>query len=229
MARFPDTPGHSTTAPIPTDGARSVSQRRRAGRRELVLRALKDATEPLGISTLAEQLQVHPNTVRFHLEALTGTGQVEQVPTTPTGPGRPAALFTAVPGMDPAGPTRYQVLARILAQDIATDADPRARAIAAGRRWGAQHKVARQDDEVTGLMHLLEDLDFDPESRPGTPEQVGLRHCPFLDLVPEYSTVICSLHLGLMQGAMQDSPTEVTDLVPFAQPDLCVAHVRQRP
>lgn len=227
-----------------TQPAQRATQRARParpGRRAQVLRALKSAEEPLSIAGIAEQLGVHPNTVRFHLEALSRTGQVEQVVGKPTGPGRPAALFRAVPGMDPSGPTQYRVLARILAQDIAAGPDPRARAIAAGRRWGAAHAeelggpVTSDEETVVGappgterLMHLMEEMDFDPGLQPGQPGSVGLRHCPFLDLVAEFPTVVCSLHLGLMQGAMGEwrSGTEVTDLVPFAQPDLCVAHLR---
>lgn len=166
---------------------------------------------------------------------------MEQVAGKPTGPGRPAALFRAVPGMDPSGPTQYRILARILAQDIAAGPDPRSRAIEAGRRWGAAHAEelggpAASDEEpgagaapgTERLMHLMEEMDFDPGLQPGQPGSVGLRHCPFLDLVAEFPTVVCSLHLGLMQGAMGEwkSGTEVTELVPFAQPDLCVAHLR---
>lgn len=80
-------------------------------------------------------------------------------------------------------------------------------------------------------MEVLEELDFDPEFAPAKyPGAVGLRHCPFLDLVSEYPGVICAIHLGLVQGAMQawDTRTEVADLVPFAQPDLCVVQLQQR-
>lgn len=229
---------------------------RKPGRREQVLRALKQSGGPADIATLAERLGVHANTVRFHLEALCRTGRVERVAATPTGPGRPAALYRAVPGMDPAGPTQYRTLARILAEDIADGPQPRARAIAAGRRWGAVHaeemrsSAPTSDRDMTSgsretaddgdgtalpahvpeLMELLEDLDFDPEFGPAEhPGAVGLRHCPFLDLVAEYPGVICAIHLGLMQGALQawDSRTEVDDLVPFARLDLCVAQLQQ--
>ena len=38
---------------------------------------------------------------------------------------------------------------------------------------------------------------------------------------------MCSVHLGLMQGAMQtwESPLTVDRLEPFVPPDLCVAHL----
>jgi predicted ArsR family transcriptional regulator len=56
---------------------------------------------------------------------------------------------------------------------------------------------------------------------------VGLRHCPFLELAEVRAQVVCPIHLGLMQGAMAawDAPVTVDRLVPFAEPDLCVAHL----
>jgi predicted ArsR family transcriptional regulator len=57
-----------------------------------------------------------------------------------------------------------------------------------------------------------------------------LRHCPFLDLTSTASRIVCPVHLGLMQGAMEqlDPTMSVRNLQPFAEPDLCVAHLVQR-
>ena len=49
-------------------------------RREEVLEVLRSAVGPLGIAEIAERLGVHPNTVRFHLNALTRAGRVERLP-----------------------------------------------------------------------------------------------------------------------------------------------------
>ena len=82
-----------------------------SGRRGEVLRALREATGTLSVAEVARQLEIHPNTVRFHLDHLVGRRLVEQVPTAPRGPGRPPSRFRAVPRMDPGGPRGYQVLA----------------------------------------------------------------------------------------------------------------------
>jgi len=54
-----------------------------------------------------------------------------------------------------------------------------------------------------------------------------LRHCPFLELVESGAGIVCSLHLGLMQGAMAAlcTPVTVERLDPFVEPDLCLAHL----
>jgi predicted ArsR family transcriptional regulator len=85
------------------------------------------------------------------------------------------------------------------------------------------------DDEAIGrLVGLMDDLGFAAEARTvGGERQIGLRHCPFLDLVQDRAQVICSMHLGLMQGAMgmMDTSVTVQRLVPFAEPDLCLVHL----
>jgi predicted ArsR family transcriptional regulator len=48
-------------------------------RRFDVLRALKAAPDPMSITAIADELGVHPNTVRFHLDTLLDNGLVEQV------------------------------------------------------------------------------------------------------------------------------------------------------
>lgn len=211
---------------------------RRPGRRQDVLRALQAAPAPLSIAELARQLAVHPNTVRFHLDTLLASGQAESSPPQHRGPGRPPLLFRAARRMDPGGPRRYRMLAEILVGSLATDPDPSARAVTAGRAWGRQLATQpdRGDDSnpagieepVSRLVSLLGELNFAPDLLPADDEvRVGLRHCPFLELAESRTQVVCPIHLGLMQGAMAawEAPVTVDRLEAFAEPDLCVAHL----
>ncbi|MDT5207157.1 MAG: hypothetical protein QOD34_3793, partial [Mycobacterium sp.] len=59
------------------------------GRRHDVLRMLKEAPSPVTIATIAKALELHPNTVRFHLGSLARVGRVERVASKRQGPGRP--------------------------------------------------------------------------------------------------------------------------------------------
>lgn len=56
---------------------------------------------------------------------------------------------------------------------------------------------------------------------------LGLRSCPFLELATDRPAVVCPVHLGLMQGALEGWGADVTvpRLDPFVQPDLCLAHL----
>lgn len=208
-----------------------------AERREEVLDALRTSDSPMSIVDLAGQLSLHPNTVRFHLRALIDSGRVEQVESTHTSPGRPPLMFRAHRGMDPAGPRNYQLLAETLATSIGADHQSTERAIEAGRTWGQRlagaspaARAVNDDDQATDrLIGILDDLGFSPRRQSSAGEvQIGLKHCPFLDLVPNHASVICPVHLGLMQGAMENmgAGTTVHRLEPFAEPDLCVAHLR---
>ncbi|MEV7502177.1 helix-turn-helix domain-containing protein [Streptomyces sp. NPDC093018] len=211
-------------------------------RRRAVLDVLRAAPAPLGVTETAERLGVHPNTVRFHLDALVAEGLVERRAEASTGPGRPRTVYTVRPGMDRGGVRGYLLLARMLLSRW-TSADPaeaREQAGETGREWGRflvdplpPFERPTAERSVTRLLALLTDLGFEPELVPGaaadenTPERIRLRHCPFLELAEEHGELICPLHLGLIQGALDrlDAPLTATRLEPFAEPDSCHAHL----
>jgi predicted ArsR family transcriptional regulator len=189
----------------------------------------------MSILAIADALGVHANTVRFHLDSLVADGQVEQVEHGRKGPGRPPLMFAAVRQMDRGGTRHYRVLAEILAAALASERNPRAKAVAAGRAWGRQvdphsppKRVASADEAIDRLVEMLDDLGFAPERRTAKgKQQVGLRHCPFLELAETRGSVVCPIHLGLMQGALETwaAPVSVERLDAFVEPDLCLAHV----
>jgi predicted ArsR family transcriptional regulator len=190
----------------------------------------------MSILDISRQMHVHPNTVRFHLQALVDSGRVEQVEPTSNSQGRPPFMFQAHRGMDPAGPRNYQLLASALAARLSADNQSTDKAIEAGQAWGHELTAitstaqdVKGDDKATDqLIGVLEDLGFSPQRpTPADDSQIRLKHCPFLDLVPQHADVICPMHLGLMQGVMaaMEARTTVVRLEPFAEPDLCLAHL----
>lgn len=203
-------------------------------RRQAVHEALRASDNPLGITELAERLEIHPNTVRFHLDALVAQGLVDRRLEEPSGRGRPRTVYTPHPGMDRGGQRQYQLLAKILLGQLSTSPDAGAAAEAAGRSWGGylvehvppshQPGVAEATQRLTAMMT---DLGFAPEPDSDTAERIRLRHCPFLELAEEYSSTLCPLHLGLMQGALTEirAPITATSLEPFAEPDACIVHL----
>lgn len=200
------------------------------GRRRAVLQFLRSSPTPLSIVTIAAALDVHPNTVRFHLDSLVGDGVVEQVEPRRRGPGRPPLMFRAVRQMDRGGTRHYQLLAEILTIGLAAEEDSTAKAIAAGRLWGQRLESpgagAGADESIEHLVGVLDGLGFEPESR-ADKLQIGLRHCPFLELAENEAKVVCPIHLGLMRGALESwaAPVTVERLEAFVEPDLCLAHM----
>lgn len=197
-----------------------------------VLAELRAAAGPLRIAEVAERLGVHPNTVRFHLSGLIERGQVERVEASPTGPGRPAQLFRAVPGMDPSGPRHYRLLAEVLLADLAAQPHAAAWAADAGRAWGARLSTERMraEEPAQRLVELMADLGFAPE-QPADGDQIALRHCPFLELAQQHPEVVCQVHLGMAQGVLAAwrAPITAKRLVPFASPDRCVVELSPVP
>ncbi|GAB7036374.1 MULTISPECIES: helix-turn-helix transcriptional regulator [Catenuloplanes] len=206
-----------------------------AVRRREVLELLRAAAGPVSIGAVAERLGIHPNTARFHLETLARSGHADRVHGTPDGPGRPPLLFTARREMDRGGPRNYRVLAELLADDLARADDPIAAAQDAGRRWGSRVaddvRVADGTEPAIVWLHdMLDDLGFapDPPRVAGRDGEIGLRHCPFLDLVDTHGGMICALHEGLLESAMDGltAPVAVDGLTPFATPDRCLVTLR---
>lgn len=207
------------------------------GRRDAILQVLRASPQPRAIAGIADELGVHPNTVRFHLEALARAGRVEQVVGEAFGRGRPPVLYRASRRMDPSGPTNYRLLASILTGYVARHPDAAAVAADLGRSTSpglvttAPHGPSTRTQAVTELVDLLAELGFEPEPADGRrAREIRLRHCPFQNLAEEHSEVTCALHLGLMQGALRDlqAPVTVDRLEPFVEPDLCVAHLAPR-
>lgn len=197
-------------------------------RRVDVLSTLKASATPMTIAQIATELAVHANTVRFHLEHLEARGQVERVQPHHRSPGRPPQLYRAVRRMDPAGPTHYRMLAEILANGLAADDDPAAKAREMGRAWGRTLPHPAAHSPVDALVQALDDIGFAPE--PPEDGRLRLRHCPFLELAQTRASVVCPIHLGLMQGALESwqAPVAVERLDAFVEPDLCVAHLGPR-
>lgn len=205
------------------------------GRRDVVLQLLRASPEPRGIASIAEELAVHPNTVRFHIGALLSAGRVEQVVGEHAGRGRPPVLFRPARRMDPDGPTNYRLLAGVLADYLARQPDAARVAIELGRSAGpalvvpsGERRAPTKTRAVADLVEMLADLGFapDPIDGPRTRE-IRLRHCPFQNLAEQRGEVVCAVHLGLMQGALtaMRAPVTVDRLDPFVEPDLCVAHM----
>ncbi len=221
--------------PLPAQGATQ------AGRSRLrILRLLREAPEGLGVLELAQQVGLHTNTVRFHLDRLVTQGLALRHVEDRTEPGRPRLTFTAAARPDgQRGQRNYRLLAEILASLISGSApEIAAAATDAGRTWGhylieghAPHRHTSEEEAVTGLLRTLAEIGFAPElSADESNQRVLMRHCPFLEAAKAHPEVVCAVHLGLMQGALAETRAPFTAdwLQPFVEPSLCVASLGRR-
>ena len=177
-----------------------------------VLDLLRAAGSPVGVRDIAGQAGLHPNTARFHLDALVDAGLAARAPKERTTPGRPSMAYRAVAGGETMGRRRYRLLAEMLTSLIAG-------------------MLPKPGEAVERLTATMAEIGFAPEAvTDGTQYQLRLRQCPFREVAENHQDVVCQLHLGLMQGALAQmrAPVTADRLQPFAEPSLCIAYLATR-
>jgi predicted ArsR family transcriptional regulator len=204
--------------------------------RTRVLALLQDVGRPMTAQEVGDRLGMHPNSVRFHLDALAGSGDVVRDRERRTTPGRPSVSYAATPEAPTVARRRYPLLARMLAgflhEQLAEPADTAERA---GRRWsrslpltGGPGRKATEAEPLDVLTGSLDEVGFDSRV---VDDDEGLRvevtHCPFLEVATDYEDVVCALHLGLMRGVLEqlDTALAVRGLEPRVEPGLCLARL----
>lgn len=182
------------------------------------------------VADLARRLEVHLNTVRFHLRVLEVDGQVVRDQTRPSAPGRPELTFR-VPPTTTSAPQRADLLAHVLLDHLGAAEDSHARAIAAGRHWGrAEAARAGENDEIPmeGLVAMLEAAGFAPAQ--SSTECLDLHHCPLQEFLGDGQRLACAVHEGMMAGYLDEAKSSmaVASLEPFSAPGICRTHLVHR-
>ena len=134
-------------------------------------------------------------------------------------------------------------MAMVLATQLSQGDDPAGQAEQAGRRWG--HALTARADVAAGtpasdgevvdadtarrrIVALFDEIGFEPQARPSpTGTVIDLHRCPFEHLARVHPEIACSVHLGLMRGALEEmgDPVRAERLEPFVTPTLCRAHL----
>lgn len=190
--------------------------------RQMILEALEGDRGGLDTNQLAERLGLHANTIRWHLGVLADGGLVQAVPERRRGRGRPSIVYRLTGEGVAHGRDEYRLLATMLTDVVAADGDGEARAYDAGVRWGRHLRQAEPDPD---LADLLDRQGFAAEQHG---DQVEMRRCPFYALAESSPHVICTLHHGIIDGALAEagSAQTVERLDAFVEPGLCIAHLR---
>lgn len=174
---------------------------------------LARSSRPLATAEIAETLDLHPNTVRPHLERMRDLGLVEVTAAATGSVGRPQhryALAAEAPSLGlepPAFPTVTRMLLRAAA---AAGIDP-GELLEAGREQGRADYArsctegAAGPDSAPDVIDALEaDLaafGFDPaRADDGVAVTIAFTHCPFRQLAEDHPDLVCSMHQGMVEG-----------------------------
>jgi predicted ArsR family transcriptional regulator len=200
--------------------------------RRRLLHILRASGGPVGAAELAAAVALHVTTVRAHLRVLEAAGLVVRTAGPPTGPGRPRQFYAPAPG-GWAGDA-HRELAELLAGALdAGGAQGRRRAEQAGRRWAAREVPDTRSlpwgEAVEAVGELFGRVGFAPRRLGAEGYRVALEHCPFRDVARAHPEVVCTLHLGLLRGALSrlglPEVAESAQLQPFVAPELCMAEI----
>ncbi|WP_162599952.1 helix-turn-helix transcriptional regulator [Nocardioides solisilvae] len=203
------------------------------------------AAPGLTAQELAARLGLHVTTVRFHLDQLVEAGILE---TEQRGGrvGRPRKVYRVRPGGllgEPAGDA-HAALTEILAESWPAPGQPAPSPREAGRRWMLRHAEPAPDPagphdsaavwfgRVGRVIDLLENWGYSPDLRTsegGEVVEMTLVDCPFLALAATRADVVCGVHQGLIEGAVESTGEQGAEvrLMPLVGPRTCVAHLRR--
>lgn len=148
------------------------------------------------IGELCEATGLHPNTVREHLQRLIEGGYVIQASEHRTTRGRPRTLYSAVTGAaDASSPiARNKAKAAAVRGDLLRRVLP-ASASALGRDATYQLDALIEHLEESGFEPVVDDEQL----------TVDLSPCPHAAGRAEDRPMLCSVHLGLMQGVLTEA------------------------
>jgi predicted ArsR family transcriptional regulator len=189
-------------------------------RRLAVFKALGDNTRyaiylevarspvPRTTSEVAEALDLHPNTVRPHLDRMREAGLLQVEIDGRGAVGRPQHRYSLAPDAPSLGlePPAHRVLARMLA-DVAALMGPEVDDVAA-MGWEQGRTAARRRTGspcVAALTDALAELGFDPTTvAEGGEASIAFTHCPYRELAEVYPDLVCNLHRGLVEGFVNE-------------------------
>lgn len=201
-----------------------------SGQRLRVLEYVR-AHSPVRVADAAADLDLHANTVREHLDAVVDLGLVERSIARTLGRGRPATVYRTS-AADPAVTMRdYAGLATALAGQLArTSPHPERDARAAGVEWGRElidECSQAGGDARQSVLEALDRLGFAPDDDSdalGAHRGIALRRCPLLDAARRYPSIVCQVHLGIVEGMLERlgaAGAPAPGLIPFAEPGAC--------
>lgn len=182
--------------------------------RRAIYIAVRESSERLTTSMVANLFNLHPNVARHHLDRLADDGYIRVASSSGNkrgpGAGRPAKSYEATEKEVSVhfAPQRFEMLVELLMRvlgEVSGENLPQV-AEAIGREYGREiaAEIGAQsetgyDEAVTSVARAMTGLGFavDPDI---SGQQLLTSHCPFGEAATNHPDVICSLDRGIVSG-----------------------------
>jgi predicted ArsR family transcriptional regulator len=183
--------------------------------RRAIYISVRDSSEPMTTSMVANLFDIHPNVARHHLDRLTEDGYLRvgsgrRAGSGLVGAGRPAKAYEATEKEVSVhfAPQRFEMLVELLMRvlDHVSADDLSAVAEEIGFQYGKEIAAeigpqgdAGYDEAVTSVARAMTGLGFavDPDV---SGQQLLTTHCPFGEAATNHPEVVCSLDRGIVSG-----------------------------
>lgn len=198
---------------------------------------MADLGQPATITELAAKMNVHPNTVRQQLKLLLESGHVVKESKKEGQFGRPAATFRPTVSLDfvisedeeldPLTEEYLSLTDAFADYLVRTNTSPAKEALVIGRMWGRSlakmQKLSRSASPRSQLIALFDRMGFTPQKSKTDENLVLLRTCPLITQARRTPEVICMVHQGVAEGALESlgHPSKGVKVVPWATQGAC--------
>lgn len=176
-----------------------------------MLKLLQESVGPMSVAEISEEIGIHKNSARFHLDSLAENGYVTREKLLTGETGRPRLVYRATSESPNVSPEHLTNLCQILIRNFITDA-PQGDELAeqAGYEWGCEHACPQDDQQIlTSLAQMLAEQGFAPTIER---ERIWFDHCPYraARLQGEDLLAVCALHKGIVKGYLESSGSSLT-------------------
>ena len=202
-----------------------------------VLSTLQTFPQGARAAEIAQELGMHVNTARGHLDELVNAGAVRVVTAPSHGRGRPSLIFQVRVPDNRSVAEEYVTLISVLVAALADKdqlndfSSEQAREI--GRVWAKATANSRGAEALAPLYQTMRDMRFDPVTSVEQFAEEGrttvqLHACPFVTAGIQPSPFVCAIHDGYLDQAAADSGGRLSlKLIPKAGNGVCRIDVEE--